>query len=160
MIEKTENNILPSVLDRLLNDSIEKVEYEIKPQKQVLREIHQSIRRDLENLLNTQKRCLSWPSDWKELNTSLVDYGLPDYITDVHGSVTSQEEFCRIIERTICRYEPRFKDVSVKLIKNVEAWDHCMRFQIKALLCIESTKEVIVYNSRLDAEKERFFIDT
>ena len=45
---------------------------------QVLREVKQSIRRDLENLLNTRRQPRPLPPGLEELEASLVSYGVPD----------------------------------------------------------------------------------
>ena len=50
--ESNETRVIPSVLDRLISNS----GAEAAGYNQVLRELKQSVRRDLENLLNTRWR--------------------------------------------------------------------------------------------------------
>ena len=80
----------------------------------MLRELKQSLRRDLENLLNTRRRCQGWPDDLDEWNVSLVNYGIPDIAGADLGSAENREEFRRAVDETIRRFEPRFQSVYVR----------------------------------------------
>src|SRR5580693_7890058 len=96
--------LLPSVLDRLI-DSDPTVRREApRGRNQSLRELKQSVRRDLESLLNTRVRCLPWPSDLKELKHSLVNYGIPDLTGVSAGSSKERDQLCREIESVVKRY--------------------------------------------------------
>ena len=90
-----DTRVIPSVLDRLIsNAGNENAGYH-----QVLRDLKQSVRRDLENLLNTRWRCKSFPPDFDELEVSLMNYGIPDLTNANLGVAQNREEFRRIIER-------------------------------------------------------------
>src|SRR5438094_10508474 len=106
-----EQPLLPSVLDRLLDDD-PGVTREAPPRRhQVLRELKQAVRRDLEDLLNTRVRCRPWPPGLDELGHSLVNYGLPDFTGLGAGADKAREEMRRLLEEVIRREEPRFKTV-------------------------------------------------
>ena len=49
--------LVPSVFDRLLDDEPDNSRETAASRRQVLRELKQSVGRDLENLLNTRQRC-------------------------------------------------------------------------------------------------------
>ena len=66
------------MLDRLIDHEPEVRRESPRSRNQVLRELKQSVRRDLENLLNTRVRCVPLPPELKELKQSLVNYGIPD----------------------------------------------------------------------------------
>ena len=85
--------LVPSVLDRLLDDHPEQRQELPKARHQVLRELKQSVRRDLENLLNTRWRCVSWPPNLDELELSLVNYGIPDFTGVNMGSPAERDRF-------------------------------------------------------------------
>ena len=76
---RTDKPLLPSVFDRLIDDDPQGQREVSKPRAQVLREIKQAVCRDLENLLNARQRCGAIPPDLKELDVSLVNYGIPDF---------------------------------------------------------------------------------
>src|SRR5688500_14557195 len=97
--------LVPSVLDRLLDDAPEVSREPARSRNQLLRELKQSVRRDLENLLNTRRRCLSLPPGLKELPASLVNYGLPDF--SGNPAAANREAFAKLVEGVIRQYEPR-----------------------------------------------------
>jgi type VI secretion system protein ImpF len=139
--------LVPSVLDRLLDYDPQVSREAPASQHQVLRELKQSVRRDLENLLNTRVRNLSWPPHLEELNRSLVDYGLPDFTGMSLGSADDRAAFCRLVEAVIRRYEPRFQSVSVQPQDSAEPLDRTLRFRIDALLRVEPVPEPVVFDS-------------
>ena len=146
---RAEQPLIPSLVDRLI-DNDPTVSTEPPPSRtQVLREMKQSVRRDLENLLNTRFRCLSPPEHLKELEKSLVNYGIPDLTASSMGSAQDREKLCASLQKIIARHEPRFKTVRVKLQENDEAMDRTLRFRIDALLIVDPAPEPIVFDSVL-----------
>lgn len=121
-----------------------------KGRGQVLRELKESVRRDLEDLLNTRWRCSSWPPNLDELDVSLVNYGLPDFTGANLGAPDNQEEFRRIIQRVIENYEPRFKKIDVQLIDSADPMDRVLRFRVEAMLRVEPAPEPIVFDTSLE----------
>src|SRR5215813_13702038 len=107
MSEKT-RPLLPSVLDRLIDQDPTNTREPQAARHQVLREVKQSLRRDLEHLLNTRARNLVWDETrLEELQKSLADYGLPDFSWASLGSETDRQKFCNRIRDIINRHEPR-----------------------------------------------------
>ncbi len=115
--------VLPSVLDRLIDDDVTTQRELPKLRNQVLRELKQSVRRDLENLLNTRWRCVAWPPNLAELDLSLVNYGIPDFTGANMATAESREQLRQIVERVLQQFEPRFKSVRVQLLQNRERED-------------------------------------
>lgn len=144
-----EQPLVVSVLDRLLDDEPEVSTEPAQSRVQVLRALKQSVRRDLENLLNTRTRCLSWPPGLKELKQSLLNYGLPDFNGADLGSTKAREQFCGLVQAVIRQHEPRFKSVRVQLLAGAEAMDRTLRFRIDALLRAEPAPEPVVFDSVL-----------
>ena len=142
--------LIPSVLDRLLDDDPGTATELERSRNQVIRELKQSVRRDLENLLNTRWRCAGWPEDLDQLELSLVNYGIPDITgADLAGS-RDRERFCRILERVISHFELRFKRVVVEMLDNTDPTDRTLRFRIDALLHAEPAPEPVVFDSALE----------
>jgi len=142
--------LMPSVLDRLIDYDPGNTRDAPRSRAQVLRELKQSVRRDLENLLNTRRRCLPWPAAFSELEVSLVNYGIPDFTGTSMSRKRQREEFRRTIERVIRIFEPRFKTVQVEMLDNAEPTDQTMRFRINALLHAEPAPEPVVFDSSLE----------
>lgn len=143
-------SLTPSVLDRLLDydPGIDK-DPPVSP-VQAMRELHQSVRRDLEMLLNTRRRNATTPAGYTELDKSLVNYGIPDFTGANLASADSREEFRRAIESIVRKYEPRFKSVRVTLLDNAEPLDRTLRFRIDALVHAEPAPEPVVFDSILE----------
>jgi type VI secretion system protein ImpF len=142
--------LLPSVLDRLIDTDPESARDPPKSRGQHLAEMRRAVRRDLEALLNTRRRCVSWPSDLTELDKSLFSYGLRDFASQSLGTDAEREAFCHDVEEVIRLNEPRFVSVAVKLLKNQDAVDRTMRFRIEALMYADPAPEAIVLDSFVD----------
>ena len=148
--------LVPSVLRRLLDDEPENSREPPKTRNQILRELRQSVRRDLENLLNTRWRCVAWPPNLEELDVSLVNYGIPDFTGASMSSPVDREQFRRIVEHAIRAFEPRFKSVKVTLLENSDRTDRTLRFRIDALLHAQPAPEPIVFDSQLEPSSGSF----
>lgn len=141
--------LVPSVLDRLLDDAPDNPREAPASRHQVLRELKLSVRRDLENLLNTRIRCIVVPIHCKELGQSLVNYGIPDITGAELGTAQDREEFCRLLQSIIKQYEPRFQKVSVSPVTGGDPQDRTFRFRIDAMLLAEPAPEPVVFDSEL-----------
>lgn len=157
--------LLPSVLDRLVDeDPLQHSDHE-RPRAQLLRELKQSVRRDLENLLNT-RICLypiptPSPEHWKNLENSLVNYGIPDFGGLMMGARSERESLRRRIENTIRHFETRFKQVQVLLVDDRgDNRDRTVRFRIDGLLHAEPTPEPVVFDSQLQPTSGDFTVST
>jgi type VI secretion system protein ImpF len=153
-----DQQLVPSVLDRLLDDEPENSRETAKSRHQVLRELKQSVSRDLENLLNSRWRCTHWPPDLEELDESLVNYGIPDFSGVNFGSAESREQLRAIVENAIRKYEPRFKRVTVTLLGNADSTDRRLRLRIDALLYAEPAPEPVVFDSQLEPASGSFAV--
>ncbi len=147
---RSDQPLVPSLLDRLLDYEPEVKREPVKMRHQVLRELKHSVRRDLENLLNTRWRSIAWPPKLHEIEPSLANYGIPDLTACNLGSVRDREQLCRIIESAIRNHEPRFKSVAVRLLDNAEPLDRTLRFRIDAMLHAEPAPEPVVFDSALE----------
>jgi type VI secretion system protein ImpF len=142
--------LTPSVLDRLLDDDPATTKETAKMRTQVLRELKQSLRRDLENLLNTRRRAKNVPEDLEELSVSLVNYGIPDITGADLGAASNRADFAQTIEQILRDFEPRFKSVHVEMLDNPDPVQRTLRFRIEGLLHAEPAPEPIAFDSALE----------
>jgi len=142
--------LVPSVLDRLIDREPGNTREVAKQRYQVLREMKQSVRRDLENLLNTRLRSRRWPLEFDELKQSLVAYGMPDLAGASLASDDARREFLREVEDTIIRFEPRFLSVSISPLDVTDRLDRSLRFRIDAQLRCEPAPEPVTYESSFE----------
>jgi len=148
--------LVPSVLDRLLDDNPAAGAEPIKNQHQVLREMKLSVQRDLQNLLNTRWRCVSWPPDLENLQQSLVNYGIPDFTGVKFASAVDGEEFRKVIETVIKKYEPRFQKVTVRILRDSEERGRVLRLRIDAMLYAEPAPEPVSFDTTVEASTGNF----
>lgn len=146
----SEKNLRESILDRLFDDEPEvRVDTE-KSRQRKLKDLRDSVRRDLESLLNSRCRVVSPPEELKEVETSLINYGLPDLATINMLDVTKKKEFTRSVEQIVRTFEPRFKSVKVSHIENSNKQDRTVRFRIDAVMYADPAPEVVVFDSILE----------
>ena len=144
----------PSVFDRLIGNVDSAVAGGGGAQN--LSKLKETVRRDLENLLNTRWRVTAWPPSLEELNDSLVNYGIPDFSGHNMGSSHDREEFRTIVENAIRRYEPRFTKVSLKMARQKDFSDRTLRFQIEAEIHAVPYPEPVVFDSLLEPGDSNF----
>ncbi|WP_346838552.1 type VI secretion system baseplate subunit TssE [Microbulbifer sp. SAOS-129_SWC] len=142
-----EKRLLAPVLDRLLESSRN---MDMHQPHQVLKQLREGVRRDLEHLFNTRYRCLSAPESHPHLEQSNINFGLPDLSTVNLSSLDNRKRFCRDIERTILEFEPRIRSVKVSTPDKVDAEDPSIRFRVEAVLHVNPASEVIVFDSALN----------
>ncbi|MGB3610443.1 MAG: type VI secretion system baseplate subunit TssE [Cellvibrio sp.] len=140
----------PSILDRLLDDEPHIQVEADKNRHQHLRELRNSVKRDLENLLNTRYRMVEPPEEFAQLELSLLNYGLPDLATVNIADIEKKRNFTRHLEKILRDYEPRFKTVKVNHIDNKDNTDRTLRFRIDATLYADPAPEIVVFDSVLD----------
>ena len=141
----------PSILDRLLDDEPDKPTELDTGKHQRLKELRNSVRRDLEKLLNTRYRVVSPPAEFEQLENSLLNYGLPDLATVNIIDQEQKRSFTRKLESILRNYEPRFKSVSVAFQDNSDKTDRTLRFRINAVLYADPSPEAVVFDSVLDS---------
>ncbi|WP_193165774.1 type VI secretion system baseplate subunit TssE [Microbulbifer hainanensis] len=142
-----EKRLLAPVLDRLLESSRN---MDVHQPHQVLKQLREGVRRDLEHLFNTRYCCISAPESHTHLQSSNMNFGLPDLSTVNLSSLDSRKRFCRDIERSILSFEPRIRTVKVSTPDNVDAEDPSIRFRVEAVLHVNPAAEVIVFDSTLN----------
>lgn len=157
---KQDQRLVTSILDRLIDDQPDQSHELEKERHQVLAELRRSVRRDLENLLNTRRQPVSWPDQLTELSNSLVSYGIPDISGEDLGAPTKRRRFLKQVEEIIRHFEPRFQSVKVIEVENADAIDRTLRFRIDAVLYAYPVPEPIVFDSALETSSKTFRISS
>src|SRR5690554_3788640 len=103
---QTERNVRlqMNLLDRLAADGNAKA---------TVTTIRQSVRRDLEALLNTRRSWLVLPPELRELKQSVLGYGLPDFTVMDLGTEEARQWLCEDVRRSKGRIEPRLTRIAV-----------------------------------------------
>ena len=150
--------LVPSVLDRLLDDDPGVSAEPPRNRSQLLRDLKLSVRRDVENLLNARRRNVVLPPGLPELGRSLLSYGVADFSGTGPASVKQRESFCRVLADVIEANEPRLLEVRVELAANPEPGDRTLRFRIDALLRADPSPEPVVFDSTLEPATHTFAV--
>jgi len=139
-----------SILDRLLDNEPENQTEVDLGQHQRLKQLRASVRRDLENLLNTRYRIIEPSEEFVQLEKSLLNYGLQDLATVNIIDKEKKKEFTKNLEQALKDFEPRFKSVKVTYQENKDNTDRTLKFRIDAILYADPSPEAIVFDSTLE----------
>jgi type VI secretion system protein ImpF len=164
-----EIRVIPSVLDRLLDHEPEITSEPVPSRAQSLRQMKQSVRRDLEWLLNARQSSSIAGSAAQaddanraaiahELQSSLICYGLPDFSSASTLSVSDQRRISRAIEQAVAKFEPRLSDVVVTLLPMREI-ERALRFRIDARLRVEPAPEPVTFDTVLHIHSGEYRIE-
>ena len=148
--------ILPSILDRLIDETPEASREAPPSAQQFLRELRQSVRRDVENLLNTRQHFGGAPEDSTELARSVWEYGIPDVSGTNLSSRRRRTDFLRALELELREHEPRFKTVKVAALDDDNPTERTLRFRIDALVHAEPAPESVQLDSRIEPVTRAF----
>ncbi len=141
--------VTASVLDRLLDFEPKASQDAPKSRSKSLRELKQSVRRDLEWLFNTRSYIGEIDEKLEETPNSVVAFGLPDFTGISVRSHLELKSLRQSIETAIKNYEPRFLDVKVTL-EPINNSDRILNFKVEAFLNIEPSPEPIVFDTVLE----------
>lgn len=145
-----DKKLRPSILDRLLDDDPYNQSEADTGREQKLAQLRNSVRRDLEKLLNTRYRVVEPPEEFEQLEVSLLNYGLPDLATVNTLDNEKKNEFTKGLEKLLRDFEPRFKSVNVKFTENQDSTDRTLRFSIEATVYADPYPEKIIFDSVLE----------
>lgn len=153
------NNLLlvPSIIDRLL--SPDESTGIFRSRNNALNEIKESVRRDLEALLNTRQRCGEQSMVADELSGTVAYYGIPDFTGASFATDVEREQLRQQIELIVKQFEPRFKRVKVTEVKAASNEDRAVRYRIEADLRVEPVVKPVVFDSTVDAVTRKLNIE-
>lgn len=147
------DEVLPSVLDRLLDDQPDETREPRWREATAIRVIKTSLCRDLQNLLNARRPLGVIPEHYECLPTSLLNYGLPDLQSLEVREDHDLEALSRRIAELIRAFEPRLQQVRVAANLadgDRRPIDRRLRFVVEAVLVVEPLREAITMISELD----------
>jgi type VI secretion system protein ImpF len=147
--------LVPTVLDRLIAQDYDGKIGSTRPDS--LKALLDSISRDLHVLLNTRRGELLVPEGFTEAASSILNFGLADFVSYSLKSPLDQERLRRALETTISKFEPRLSRVEVDLA----GWDELspiLRFRVEAVLTLERASEPVVFETSFQVESGKFSV--
>lgn len=113
--------------------------------------------RDLENLLNSRRSITPLSAELRELQRSVVTYGLKDFSALGADSLQVRQTIRKDVETAIARFEPRLKNVKV-VLETGDREVRNLRFQIAALLVVDPIREPVTFDSYFDANRKKYVV--
>ena len=136
----SQEGITPSIIDRLIDPESEGADWRWGYS---LEQMMETVRRDVEDLLNTHRAGAPIPAELVETKASVLAYGLPDLVSYYGLGPKLESVVSRSIEETIVQFEPRLRDVRAVLLNPEKTGEKLrLEFRINAKLCIEPAPEV------------------
>ena len=144
--------VMLPLLDRLIDSEPERLTDASLSPAEAMRILMNSVRRDLEMLLNARRRFRSWPVAYRELESSPVAFGIPDCTAGAFNDQRERELFRAEVEATIRRFEPRFLRVTVHLSDlEPRKLTSSLRLRVEALLHADPAPEAVFFDTVVDA---------
>ena len=135
-------------------------------QSATVRELENTVHRDLMSLLNVRRADEPIPLEFEETANSILTFGLPDFTSRSVLDRSEQERFRRAIETAIRLFEPRLSNVTVSLDRPGKrsepgkGLDNSLRYHVRALLRIEPDPEPVVFDAVLEPGTGRVAIQS
>jgi type VI secretion system protein ImpF len=149
-----------SVFDRLQDYDPDRTEDAIIGTTQQMRQIRDSIRRDLEVLLNMQQPINKDMDSLPEIETSLLKYGTAGF----HGLMLATPEqryrLARSIQDLIGVFEPRLTKVRVELGDGKSDNIRLLNLRIRAEFRFAGDQEQVVFDTLLDPAIRQFKVES
>jgi type VI secretion system protein ImpF len=109
----------------------------------------ESLRRDLEWLLNTRKIAVEPDPGLKELNQSVYVFGLPDLSGFSLSAPKDRAKLLRVLQTAIKIFEPRLANVRVIPVEAPDTGRQSMNFRIEGLMRLDPTPEPVSFDTVL-----------
>lgn len=154
---RTDNEvrITPSILDRLLDFAPDIPREPPASRAKSLRELKQSVRRDLEWLLNTRSHSEEIANQLEEVSKSMAVYGLTDFTGMGVKSPGEQKMLVQSLESAIRIFEPRLMDLRVSL-EPIDEIKRVLNFRIEARLKVDPVPEPVTFDTVLQMGSGQF----
>jgi type VI secretion system protein ImpF len=151
-------SIVPSLLDRLLDDQPDAPHEALSYRVDDLRGLKRSVARDLESMLNSRQEVLGeLPEDLVELRRSLLVYGLPDFTAFSLLGTRDRVRIRRALEDVILAFEPRLERVRVTL-EDSQPHERVLRFRVDGWLRVEPAPEPVTFDTLLQLNTRDYVV--
>jgi type VI secretion system protein ImpF len=151
-----ERTVHLTVLDRLIDKDPRSAADAPMTWAHSVRELKESVRRDLEWLLNTRRIPDLAPDALEEVGKSLYHYGLPDVTSLSADDHNTKMRLMRYVEQAIEMFEPRLGAVKVSLGESERKDRRELRFLIEGLLKMEPSPEQVAFDTSLEISSGKF----
>jgi type VI secretion system protein ImpF len=145
-----EFSVTLSVLDRLIDNEPRNSSEAQLTRAQSVRQLKESLRRDLEWLLNTRRIAFPPEEALRELNRSVYVFGLPDFTGYRMSTPAEQTRLLRRLEASVKMFEPRLANIKVVPVEAGLIASRTLRLRIEGLLLIDPAPEHVTFDTVLE----------
>jgi type VI secretion system protein ImpF len=146
---EVERTVELSVFDRLLDEEPGTTSERAMTRAESIERLKESVRRDLEWLLNTRRTPETAPEELEALQTSLYHYGLPDVSSMSRDSPEVRNRLARLVEQAVTAFEPRLAGVRVSLAGGEKSAIGAVRFVVEGMLRMDPSPERVSFDTML-----------
>jgi len=133
--------LMPSVLDRIIDP--DSLGTKSNPGFS-LTDMVASVRRDVEELLNTRQNLDKAIDDYPLLANSVYRFGLPEVVSMRATSPEDRQKVARLLEKSIALHEPRLSNIRAVLVTDSSgAQSGTLNFRVEARLRLDPAPEVV-----------------
>ncbi len=133
--------MMPSVLDRIIDPS--SLGTQARPGFSV-EDLVASVRRDVEDLLNTRQNQDRTIDEFPLLAGSVYRFGMPEMVSMRASSPEDRQKIGRVLEKIIGQYEPRLSNIKAVLVGDTKDTKHgTVNFRIEGRLRLDPAPEVV-----------------
>jgi type VI secretion system protein ImpF len=134
-----------SLIDRLLDDDPDEAVEPSEDEETAIERYKVSLRRDLEQLLNTKRPQLDGLDRYEELGKTVIGYGILDLSTEDLSIPAVRERAKRTITQVIRSHETRLSNIEVDMDDGPTS--RGMNLRISAILTLTRNREMVVYEA-------------
>jgi len=146
-----------SLLDRLIDNEPGVSRDPLNMRNPDFNQVKAMVARDIEKLLNTKGTVSPPPQALKEVTNSLYTYGLMDFTSSNPKSQATRQKLRIEIEQTIARFEPRLKNVNVR-VEPPSPHERNLKFKIAGLLVLDPVTEPVAFDTLFDIGRGEYAI--
>jgi type VI secretion system protein ImpF len=143
--DEHEIRVVPSLLDRLLDEDPDNSRDGIPTRAETVRAYRRAVQRDLEQLVNTRNPFADLAPEFVEVRRSVIAFGLPDFTSSNVNSPSDQERLRQVIKSVIEFFEPRLTGIVAELVP-AGTTERGLRLRIEARLQMDPAPERISFD--------------
>ena len=155
---KFTKNLQQGLLDRLID--LEPLNRQEAPMSrpESVRQYRLSVKRDLEWLLNTTRMPIEIPETCREIDNTVLFYGLPDIASISLQDAGDEQRLLRSLEKAIEMFEPRLMRPRVTSRDPYRATQQAITFHVEAMLVMDPAPERISFDTVLEITKGAYSV--
>ncbi|MFC6337542.1 type VI secretion system baseplate subunit TssE [Pseudomonas sp. CCM 7891] len=152
----SQHKLLPSLLDRLLDDRPHQSAEASSQRLCSLADYKSSIVRDLEILVNTRQSLVAGELDrFANLSGTILDYGMPDFTSKSVLDPQDRLLIQRQLEKAITVGDRRFRSVKVQLLAQ-QTGQRMLTFRVDAVLRLQDISRQVSFDAVLQVNTQEY----